>query len=236
MSEVVENEMSRTMKRTDIDSLLQTPPRTPTITAASSQTLASEIRNIYDALSELADLSPGEKVNTLLTRLVSVCIVPYSNEFVAYFFSIEGIHSLCERLRPVCATAEGELERFWANKIIEESRRTEGKGTGASQVLHRLECCGHGIANTAQQPQYKQSSYLPPFPTTKTILTFLGSSMLLSPPFYLTQPLCKRLHLLALVRCHSLHSACSISIPLLMYTTSTATSQLSQSVRTYVHD
>jgi hypothetical protein len=121
MGNVCGSEKSKSIAHSTASSALETPPRTPTITAISAQTLRSEIRDIYLALSELPDLAPGDKVNTFLTRLVNLCIKPYGSDFIAYFFSIEGIHALCEQLRPLCATAEGELERFWARKIVEES-------------------------------------------------------------------------------------------------------------------
>jgi nicotianamine synthase len=105
---------------------LETPPRTPTALATSAQALASEIRNIHHSLSELPDLAPGDRVNSLLTRLVSLCVIPYSDEFVAYFSNIEGIDTLCKKLRPLCATAEGELEKFWARKIVNESCNSIG--------------------------------------------------------------------------------------------------------------
>src|SRR5687767_12029241 len=114
MGNALGSEKTKCDKHTTTASALQTPPGTPPITAISARTLASEIRDIYRALSELADLAPGDNVNALLTRLVSLCIVPYSHDFVSYFSSIEGIHTLCEQLRPLCATAEGELEQYWA--------------------------------------------------------------------------------------------------------------------------
>ena len=126
MGNALESEKSKTTKHAITASTLQTPPRTPTPTATSAQALASEIRDIYHTLSEIPDLAPGDKVNTLLTRLVNLCIVPYSHEFVSYFFGIDGIRTLCERLRPLCAKAEGELERFWARTIIDESRTSNG--------------------------------------------------------------------------------------------------------------
>lgn len=130
---VLESEKTKFSKHTSATpTSLQTPPRTPTFNATAAQTLASEIRDIHHALSELPDLRPGEKINSLLTRLVSLCVVPYSTEFVNYFFSIEGITTLCEKLRPLCAGAEGELETYWASKIIEDSMKSQGNpGTTA---------------------------------------------------------------------------------------------------------
>ena len=126
MDNVVRSENFETSQLATTRLHLQTPPRSPNTTVALAQTLASEIRDIYYALAELPDLTPGNEVNTLLTRLVNLCITPYSQDFITYFSGIEGIHMLCEKLRLLCAAAEGELERFWAGRITEESRISKG--------------------------------------------------------------------------------------------------------------
>ncbi len=126
MGNMCGSERPNSIIHTTSNSTLQTPPGTPPLAASSAQELASEIRNIKHALSELSDLKPGDEVNSLLTRLVNLCIAPYSSEVITYFFGIEGISTLCEQLRPLCATAEGELERFWAGKIVEESLESKG--------------------------------------------------------------------------------------------------------------
>ena len=110
-----------------------TPPRTPTATAVSAHTLLSEIRSIYHALTELPDLKPGTRINTLLTKLVGLCITPYSSEFTTYLFNIDSATKLCEQLRPLCATAEGELESHWAQKITAGSISSEGTHTRPSR-------------------------------------------------------------------------------------------------------
>ncbi|KAJ4368576.1 hypothetical protein N0V86_009483 [Didymella sp. IMI 355093] len=126
MGNVLGVEKTRLGKHTSTTTTsLQTPPRTPTLNATAAQALASEIHDIHHALSELPDLRPGDKVNTLLTRLVSLCVIPYGTDFVTYFFNIGGVATLCEKLRPLCATAEGELERFWASKIIDDSVKSQ---------------------------------------------------------------------------------------------------------------
>lgn len=136
MGNALGREQTKSSKHTSTTSTsLQTPPRTPTLTATAAQALASEIRAIHHALLELSDLKPGEKINSLLTRLVCLCIVPHSTEFVDYFFNIEGISTLCEELRPLCATAEGELERFWASKIIQDSNKLQGNSLATAPCL-----------------------------------------------------------------------------------------------------
>jgi len=107
----------------------QTPPHTPSITTAAAHKLTTEIYDIYHSLLSLSSLKPGDKVNALLTRLVDLCIGTYDQDFVADFFNVGGIHALCPELRSLCATAEGELESFWAQKLISESLMYNGKST-----------------------------------------------------------------------------------------------------------
>jgi hypothetical protein len=98
-----------------------TPPRTPTAPNASAHDLLSEVQTIYDAVSALPNLAPGEPINTLLTRLVNLCIMPYNEDFIAYFRSISGVQKLCELTRSLCAIAEGNLEAYWACRLLREA-------------------------------------------------------------------------------------------------------------------
>jgi nicotianamine synthase len=104
---------------TPVNSLIVTPPVTPNATSTSAHQLVSEIRNIYTSLADLSSLAPSGQVNTLLTRLVNLCIVPYSAEFTAYFLNIPSVESLCMKLRPLCSEAEGELENHWARRMLD---------------------------------------------------------------------------------------------------------------------
>jgi nicotianamine synthase len=109
--------------------LPQTPPHTPSITTAAAHKLATEIYDIYHSLINLPNLKPGNEVNALLTRLVDLCIETYDRDFVADFFNVGGINAICSQLRSLCATAEGELESFWAQKLISESLKYNGQST-----------------------------------------------------------------------------------------------------------
>lgn len=99
----------------------------------SAHQILSEIRDIYQALLQLDSLAPSLAVNTLLTRLVNLCITPYSEILSSYFFSINGVEDLCIKLRPICSQAEGELERYWAEKIVEVAC-----GTTSSSSINNL--------------------------------------------------------------------------------------------------
>ena len=103
-----------------VESLAVTPPVTPNATTTSAHQLVSEIRDIYTTLNELSSLAPSAPVNTLLTRLVNLCVVPYSAEFTTCFFQIAGVEALCAKLRPLCSEAEGELEKYWAERMLAE--------------------------------------------------------------------------------------------------------------------
>jgi nicotianamine synthase len=108
-----------TATKTNVDDLrLDTPPATPTALSKSAHDLIAEIRTIQQQLSLLSNLAPAEQVNGLLTRLVELCIAPYDAIFTNYFFSIAGVDAMCNELRALCAAAEGELERYWTNRML----------------------------------------------------------------------------------------------------------------------
>jgi hypothetical protein len=118
----IERKSTATLSKSTIpvESLTVTPPVTPNATSTAAHQLVSEIRNIYTVLSELSSLAPSEQVNSQLTRLVNLCVVPYGAEFTAYFFRIPSVESLCSNLRPLCSEAEGELEKFWAKRMLDD--------------------------------------------------------------------------------------------------------------------
>lgn len=119
---------------TPVEPLGVTPPTTPNTNSTAAHQLLSEIRDIYTTLAELNSLAPSDTVNTLLTRLVNLCVVQYSTDFTAYFFRIPGVESLCANLRPLCSEAEGELEGYWAKRMLNELSGVSRKP--ASAVLN----------------------------------------------------------------------------------------------------
>ncbi|KAL1798178.1 hypothetical protein ACET3X_002215 [Alternaria dauci] len=135
---------------TPVDSVLAvTPPATPNATSTAAHRIASEIREIYTVLSGLSSLAPCEQVNSLLTKLVNLCVVPYSTEFTSYFFRIPGIEGLCSNLRPLCSEAEGELEKHWAKRMLNDLDKQQQQTSSILQTfpyyqnyvdLSRLEC------------------------------------------------------------------------------------------------
>ncbi|KAJ4352105.1 uncharacterized protein N0V89_007451 [Didymosphaeria variabile] len=115
-----------------VDTPISTPPTTPTPAATTAHDLHREIRNIYQRLAPLTSLAPSDLVNTLLSRLVNLCIRPYSAEIVDHFSRIDGVDMLCHDLQRLCAIAEGELERYWAQSILKDA----ASHTGASSEYH----------------------------------------------------------------------------------------------------
>lgn len=99
-----------------------TPPRTPTDITSAAHKLHSQIRDIHTSLMALPNLAPGSQINSLLTHLVNLCTIPYSASFTTSFFSIANCSELCSSLRPICGAAEGELENYWALKILAEAK------------------------------------------------------------------------------------------------------------------
>lgn len=106
---------------TRVDTPVSTPPPTPTPAATTAHDLHREIVSIYQDLAPLESLAPNDLVNALLTRLVTLCIQPYSPEIVDRFNRIDGVSTLCSNLQSLCAAAEGELERHWAHKIPKDA-------------------------------------------------------------------------------------------------------------------
>jgi hypothetical protein len=102
-----------------------TPPRTPTVATTSAHKLFIEIHEIHTTLSALRSLAPGGQVDELLTRLVGLCIETHGADFISNFFSIHGVSDLCSSLRPLCGAAEGELEKYWAGRIIREANERQ---------------------------------------------------------------------------------------------------------------
>ncbi|KAL6707005.1 hypothetical protein ACN47E_004955 [Coniothyrium glycines] len=104
---------------------VETPPRTPTGRTTAAYQLLTRIQSSYDALEQLPSLAPGERVNTILTDLVDLCIQPLSGEQLTQLLGMNQAIALFRRLRPLCAMAEGELEQYWARRIIQAARSSD---------------------------------------------------------------------------------------------------------------
>ncbi|KAH9862771.1 hypothetical protein J1614_010864 [Plenodomus biglobosus] len=102
-----------------------TPPRTPTATSTAAHKVLAEIQSIYNDLTGLESLAPGPQINKLLTRLVDLCVLPYSPNLSDEILRLCASTNLCQRLHPICATAEGELESHWAKRIIATSKASK---------------------------------------------------------------------------------------------------------------
>ena len=92
----------------------------------AAQPLVQEITSIHRMLSSLPNLAPGREVNSLLSRLVDLCTAYYSEAFADYVLSLPIFENMCAALQPMCATAEGELEMYWAERMLQDSRERAG--------------------------------------------------------------------------------------------------------------
>jgi hypothetical protein len=103
-----------------------------TLTAASllksKHEAACEVTNIvesiiciYERLASLQELKPSLEVNALFNRLVALCIKPYPLTLASQVLANKRIQLVTPWLRKLCSQGEGELERFWARKMLLDS-------------------------------------------------------------------------------------------------------------------
>lgn len=116
-----------------------TPPATPTSKKGTlngvmgkglkdtrqAEELVEEILGIADELASRTDLKPCSRVNDLFGRLVSTCIKPWNKIVVERVLGGREIEGAIGRLREMCAEGEGELEKYWAARFLEELERNE---------------------------------------------------------------------------------------------------------------
>lgn len=121
--------VSRDPKSLPPTATVNTPPTTPTTLSTTAHTFHAEIIQIHDDLLKISDLAPSEQTNRLLARLVTLCIAPHDVALSTYFFSIPGTQKLCISLRGICANAEAELENYWAERVLSDSKAS---GTSVS--------------------------------------------------------------------------------------------------------
>ncbi|KAF2465258.1 Nicotianamine synthase [Lindgomyces ingoldianus] len=116
-----------------------TPPKTPKIESILAHELVQEIGDLYISLSRLAltSLAPSPEVNSLLTRLVELCIEPRRGEVVNHVFQLKGTWTtLFCKLRSLCATAECELENHWAQQILNSRHGSSALSSEPKALLH----------------------------------------------------------------------------------------------------
>lgn len=119
-----------------------TPPATPTtekgtlkarsnvVTGVKSRDirqaegLVEEILLIADELASRGDLKPCSRVNELFGQLVSTCIKPWNRTVVERVLGDREIEGVIGQLRDMCAEGEGELEKYWAERFLEELEQT----------------------------------------------------------------------------------------------------------------
>ncbi len=94
--------------------------------STSPTALLSEMGAIEHLLARCPHLAPADDVDGLLTRLVDLCIAPYSADFAERFFAADAATALCRSLRSLCATAEAELERHWVARMLDAAAASEG--------------------------------------------------------------------------------------------------------------
>lgn len=147
---------------------LDTPPTTPTALSSSAHHLFAEANSIHERLHKVSSLAPGDQVNTLLSRLVSLCIPPYDPELVTYFNKIDGIDTLRTSLRTLCSTAEGELEAHWALRILHQCSSVTGM-RAHSPTRKQVNACRRLIARAGTPGAVSLLPQLPRSDTPRSI-------------------------------------------------------------------
>ncbi|KAJ4364065.1 hypothetical protein N0V83_009520, partial [Neocucurbitaria cava] len=137
----------------------------------------TEMQSIYVELSTLPSLAPSEQVNNRLTRLVNLCISPNSTSLMPQFSSILGAKRLCEHLRPICAEAEGDLERHWAKRMI-KSAVEANKSTSSTQRLLNAFPYYQNYIDLCRLECSTLEAFLPNSTPTPSKLAFIGSGPL----------------------------------------------------------
>ncbi|TLD27602.1 Nicotianamine synthase [Venturia nashicola] len=133
-----------------------TPPATPTLERAAlreptdgvkgkelkdmrqAEQLVEEVLCIADELASRQDLKPCSRVNKLFGRLVSTCIKPWNNAVVERVLGDREIEGVIGHLREMCAEGEGELEKYWAERFLEELEEKETKSDTSVQDPARI--------------------------------------------------------------------------------------------------
>jgi len=97
-----------------------------------SNDIVGEVMEIYHELSQFRDnLAPQPAINQLFTRLVEMCIVPRNDSIVQAVLLNKDIQLITRHLRQLCSQGESELEKHWANKILETNAFCSERGQHA---------------------------------------------------------------------------------------------------------
>ncbi|KAI8647945.1 Nicotianamine synthase [Parasitella parasitica] len=90
------------------------------MTSSSVSSLINEICHIHHQLSNFDCLIPGDHVNSLFTKLVTICTFQYDNETVKAVLRDSHIVTITPTLRAMASQGEYFLELGWANKLCRD--------------------------------------------------------------------------------------------------------------------
>lgn len=92
----------------------------PAVTVTTARTLC----DVADRLTEQSSLRPGPEVDALFGRLVAT-VVGTPHHHASEVLSYAGVRDRMPRLRDLSARGEGELERFWTDRICDSADPAE---------------------------------------------------------------------------------------------------------------
>jgi nicotianamine synthase len=112
-----------------------TPTTTKMTIDAEARRITDEVVSLVNALASSPSLKPCPDINQLFSRLVSLCIKPYSSSLACQVLQNKQIQRLTPRLRQICSEGEGELEKYWARKIIQQCRSLEEPASDSTKDI-----------------------------------------------------------------------------------------------------
>lgn len=99
--------------------------------------LIDEISHIHYHLSQVVDhLKPSEHVNTLFTKLVTICTFQYDDKTVVSVLNDVHIAALAPSLRAMASQGEYFLELTWATDLVEQTREYQNAKPKLSRFIY----------------------------------------------------------------------------------------------------
>lgn len=101
-----------------------------------SSTLIEEICLIHYQLTQINDLKPGEHVNTIFKKLVSMSTFQYDDQTVSSVLNDARVKALIPTLRSMASQGEYLLELTWTTNLIEQTREYQNGKPNLSRFVY----------------------------------------------------------------------------------------------------
>lgn len=85
--------------------------------------VVAQLLHLYQELLSLQSLAPGDRVNSLFSEFVRLCVSSVDPVTIHLVLNDPAIQQIKIKLRSLCATGEFLLEVEWSRKLMEEQQR-----------------------------------------------------------------------------------------------------------------